>query len=172
MASAGSCRIGFNPSPSAGAGSSRKNGFEVKTMNRQNAKMIAPCTASTPVFSPSGRLLPKHRYRGAEQGKHQHPEQHGAFVIAPDAGHLVEQRLCGMRVEINVRHREIGNHIRVHQGGEGERDQRDQADRGRVDNARDAHVARTGRVERCERLRQRHEQRQNEREVPEFNDHI
>lgn len=59
----------------------------------------------------------------AEKGEDEHPEQHGAFMIAPDTGDLVEKRLLRMGVLDHVKDREIGNDIGVDQSGGCQNDQ-------------------------------------------------
>lgn len=59
----------------------------------------------------------------AEKSEDEHPEQHGAFMIAPDTGDLVEKRLLRMGVLDHVKDREIGNDIGVDQSGGCQNDQ-------------------------------------------------
>ena len=56
--------------------------------------------------------------QGAEQRQDQHPQQHRAFVIAPNAGELIDQRHLRMRILVNIDHREIRRHITKRQRGE------------------------------------------------------
>ena len=107
----------------------------------------------------------------AEEGQHQDPEHHRAFVAAPDPGHLVEHRLGGVGVLEDVPHREIRNDVGVHKDPEGERHESELHQCG---GSRQVHQwpAAHGRAdERQDALHQRHEEREHEREMPELYEH-
>ena len=140
MARPMSWSTGLRSLPSIGAGSSRRNGLEVTRMKRRKAAAIQPCTASTSAFSRSGRLRAEGRDERAEQREDQHPEEHRALVVPPDAGDLVEERLRRMRVLDDVEQREIGDDIGVDERGEGEADEQELRHRRRRGDGRQARV--------------------------------
>ena len=80
-------------------------------MKSRKARPIQPCTASTRACSALGRLRPKTATSAPKKAEDQHPEQHRAFVVAPDAGDLEEQRLRRMAVLPDVAHREVRGDI-------------------------------------------------------------
>ena len=112
------------------------------------------------------------RDRRAEQRQDQRPEQHGAFVIAPDAGELVDQRLFRMGVLDHVEKREVGNQISIGERRKGDGDEQELHHR----SAR-RHRHRAGRVtakethHRQDRLGDGDRQGQNQGKVAEFYDH-
>ena len=59
------------------------------------------------------------RHRRPEQREDQHPQHHRAFVVRPDAGDLVEERLGGVAVLDDGCQRKIGSDV-----GVGERHER------------------------------------------------
>ena len=70
----------------------------------------------------------------AEKGQDQRPEQHRAFVVAPDAGVFVDQRLGRMRMLIDEHQREIRLDEGLGQGGKGQSDEQElQGGGGRCD---------------------------------------
>ena len=71
------------------------------------------------------QVVAEQRHRRAAQRQHEHPQQHRAFVVAPDAGDLVEQRLVGVAVLDDVDDREIRGDVGVHQRRHRQRDQRE-----------------------------------------------
>ena len=88
---AGSCSSGFRPCPSMGRDPAAGTDLRSTTMKSRKATPIAPCTASTRALQGRRQVAAEGRHGRAEQRKDQHPEQHRAFVVAPDAGDLVEQ---------------------------------------------------------------------------------
>ena len=108
----------------------------------------------------------------AEQGEHEHPQHHRAFVAAPYAGDLVEHRLRQARILVDVAHREIGDDVRMDKRRKGERDQAElQECRGpRHIHQRPALGLRAG--ERHHRLHRRHQERQDQREMTDFYEHV
>jgi hypothetical protein len=54
-----SCKIGFNPSPSFGAGNNLKNGLEVKAVNAEKAAIIKDCDEIMMSFVAAFMLLKK-----------------------------------------------------------------------------------------------------------------
>ncbi len=108
---------------------------------------------------------------GAEQGEDQHPEQHGALVVPPHAGDLVEQRLDGMRVGPHVLDREVGSDVGVHEGGEGDGDEAELGERGGLGDLHEAGVAGAGAPGRQRHLHQRHGEREQDGEMSDLDDH-
>ena len=112
MASAGSCRTGLRSLPSNGAGPSRVKGFDVSDDEEQEGDADRALHREHVGLAAARQIVAEGRDRRAEQREDQHPEQHRAFVIAPDAGDLVEQRLGRMRVLPDILHREVGDRRR------------------------------------------------------------
>ncbi len=113
----------------------------------------------------------RERHRSREDGEDQHPEQHRAFVIAPDAGDFIDQRLRRSRILINVDEREIGGDVRVSQRDIG---QGDKTKSGKRDRRRDAHqagIACRDSPERYDRIETGERQRQDQCEMAGFDDH-
>ncbi len=109
-------------------------------------------------------------HRGKED-EDQQPQEHRAFVISPDPGDLVDQRLKGMRVLPYVLDREIRRHISECQHGEGECDQQ-KADERRVCSKRhQGGIAAPYPDDGQEALDDRGRERQDQRVMPEFDDH-
>jgi hypothetical protein len=109
--------------------------------------------------------------RRAEQRQDQHPEQHRALVVAPDAAHLVDHRLGRVRILGDQSHREIRHDERPGQRHEG--DQHEQ-ELGECRRPRQRHQARL--AARCAHERQRalhdgDEERQHQRELADLGDH-
>ena len=76
--------------------------------------------------------LPNMATSAEEEGQDQHPQQHRAFVVAPDAGELVDQRDLRMRILPDVLRRKNPTSHGVGQRREGEGDngkEQDGADR-------------------------------------------
>jgi hypothetical protein len=98
--------------------------------------------------------------QAAEQRQDRDPEQHRAFVIAPDSGDLVDQRLHRMRILEHVDDREVRGDVQRHQCDERRRHEQQLRERG---GARDIHQRQIA----PSRAEQRHgglDQRQSERE--------
>ena len=100
---------------------------------------------------------------GAEQREDQHPQQHGAFVVPPHAGDLVEQRLGRMRVGPHVLDREVGRDVGVRERAEGDGEQRELRERGRLGDLHQAGIAGVRAPGRQRHLHQRHGEREDER---------
>ncbi len=108
---------------------------------------------------------------GAIAGQRQVPEQHRAFVAAPDSGHLVEQRLVGVGVGRDVGHREVRGDEGVHQGEEGHGDGDEASHRRALAGAGQRARPPPGRQGREHALRHRQGQRQKQAEGAELGDH-
>ena len=109
--------------------------------------------------------------QGAEQRQDQHPQQHRAFVIAPDAGELVDQRHLRMRILVNIDHREIRRHIAKCQRAERQHHKGKLRQRGGVGEFHQRDIALACAKHRRPRLDQRQRERQYKRVVTEFGDH-
>src|SRR6185312_8183996 len=102
----------------------------------------------------SSALQARHQ-RGID-GQYQHPEQHGAFVIAPHAADFVDQWLQGVAVAGDIQDRKIRDDEGIGQGTEGQRHKDEQAEGGT-----DCHATRRDMpFFRAEQPRHRHHQRQ------------
>jgi hypothetical protein len=64
------------------------------------------------------QIIAECRDKTAEQRQDQHPQQHGAFMIAPDAGDFVDQRLQRMRILEHVDDGKIGRDVQRDEGCE------------------------------------------------------
>jgi hypothetical protein len=60
------------------------------------------------------------RDRRPEQREDQHPQHHGAFMVPPHAGDLVDHRLGRVGVAPDILDREVGRYIGHGQRGEGD----------------------------------------------------
>ena len=123
-------------------------------------------------LQPVGQVGAEGRDKRAEQRQDQNPEEHGALVVPPHAGDLVEQRQLRVRVLGDVEDREVRNDMGLHQRGEGNADEQEQGQRGRCGHRGQVPVALERAVEGDGRLDQRQKQRQHQREVAEFGDHF
>ena len=73
-----------------------------------------------PRFQPRRKAAAEQRDQAAEQRQHQHPKQKRSFVVPPNAGELVEQRLRRMGVPRHQLDREVRRRERVGQRREGQ----------------------------------------------------
>src|SRR5690606_22753578 len=103
-----------------------------------------------------------------EEGEDQHPQQHGAFVVAPCSGDLVEHRLQRMGVLPHIRYREIGQSVGRGKYGEGQRRQREAGYGNRPRACHHALIADARTHKRDGRLYQGERKGQNEREMSDF----
>ena len=76
-------------------------------------------------LQPVRQVAAEGRDQRAEQREDQHPEEHRALVVPPDAGDLVEERLRRMRVLDDVEQREVGDDVGVDQRREGDADEQE-----------------------------------------------
>jgi hypothetical protein len=122
-------------------------------------------------LQPLRQVRPERRDDRAEQRQDEHPEEHRALVVPPDAGELVEERLRRIRILDDVDQREVGDHVGVGERGEGEADQQEPGDRrGRRDRGQPGVVAERA-DERHDRLHEGEPERQDEGEVSELGNH-
>ena len=138
MARPMSCRIGLRSCPSSGAGSSRAKGLEVKRMKSEEGRADPALHGEHARAKRARQVRAEGRDQRAEEREDQHPEKHRAFVVAPHAGHLEEQRLGRVAVLPDVQHREVGGHVGGGQRREGERDEGEADDRRRCRRRRPA----------------------------------
>lgn len=118
-----------------------------------------------------GQCSTKDRDGGAQYRENQYPQHKRAFVIAPDPSEFINQWLCRMAVLVDVQDTEIRGDIRPrqrrkrngHKPGLGKAGDRRGAHQGKV-MAMAADKARR-------RLAQRHDEGENEGEMPDFNNH-
>ena len=113
-----------------GTGLSRAKGLEATTIKRRKAKPMEPCTASTRAFKRGRQVVTEDRHGAAKACEDEDPEQHGAFVVSPDAGNFIEQRLGRMGILKHVPHGEIGNQIGMGECGKGHIDEHELNERG------------------------------------------
>ena len=118
-----------------------------------------------------GQVAGEERHQGAEEGEDEHPQHHRAFVVSPYARELVEERHHRVRVLPDVEHREVGAHIGQGEDGEGAGDEREGGEGGDRGDAHQRGVAAARAEDRQARLQQRGGERQDQREMSEFDDH-
>ena len=123
-----------------------------------------------------GAQLVRHRVRKdrdqrAAKREDKHPKQHRAFVVPPDAGDFIDERLQRMGVLDDVDEREVGNDMRVGQRAVGERDEQELCDRRWPRDPHQPGVVQSGADEGNGELRHRQRQRQNKRIMSGLNDH-
>ena len=112
------------------------------------------------------------RDQRAEDAQDQHPQQHRAFVIAPHAGELVDERHRRVRILEHVQHREIGADVSRGERAERGRREGELRERGRAGDTHQGRVVRARAPQRHRRLDQRERERQHQRVVAELGDHF
>ena len=105
---------------------------------------------------------------GPEQRKDQHPQQHRPFVIAPDTADFIDQRLVGMRIQIDQLQREIRHHKSPCQRGKGKARQQKLDRGGRFGQAHPADIAPLGANQRDDHLDDGNAKGQNQGKMREF----
>ena len=109
--------------------------------------------------------------RRAEGGEDEDPQDHGAFVVAPHAGDLVDERLFRVRVLGDVQHREIGRHIEPHEAQEGRGDEDELGFGGGAGGAEQQNVVPGRSPMRHDALEDGGRQGERQHEVAKFGDH-
>jgi len=137
----------------------------------QEADANQPLDPEHPRLQGRRQVLPEPGDHRSEQRQDQNPEQHRALVVAPDARHLVEQRLRRMAVLDDVEDRKVRRHIGVHQGQKGEEDQAELSARRGAAGGHQPRMARRRPPERQGRLQDRDQQRQHQGEMAKLDDH-
>ena len=117
------------------------------------------------------QIVAEGRDQAAEQRQDRHPQQHRSFVIAPDAGDLVDQRLHRMRILEHVDDGEIRGDVQHHQRRERDRHEQQLRQRGRARDIHQGGVAPARAGDRHRGLDQRQRQRQHQRVMSGFRDH-
>ena len=115
---------------------------------------------------------PKHGDSGPEQGERQHPKQHRAFMVAPNTRDPVEQRLGGMRIEIDVLDREVRYDVGMRQREKRARDEQELGHGCRRSDIHQPLVTLVGAPCRQHRLGERHRQGQQQCEMSDFDNQI
>jgi hypothetical protein len=107
----------------------------------------------------------------AVERQDQHPQHHRAFVITPHRRELVEERFLQAAVLGDVQHREIRDHVSVHQRREGEGDEDELRQRCRARRRHRVPIAarRAGKAQAG--LQHGHGKRQDEREMAQLDNH-
>ncbi len=141
-------------------------------MKSRKAAAIGPCDREHVGAQRSRQVCAERGDQRAEEDREdQHPEEHRALVIAPDAGDLVEQRLRGMGIGLHQRHRKIRLHIDGDEPGESQRHEEQPGQRGRPGHRHQRRVVPGRAPKRNERLHQRQREREHERVMGKFGDH-
>jgi hypothetical protein len=107
----------------------------------------------------------------AEYGEDQHPQQHRALVVAPNAGDLVDQRHLRMRVLVNNGDREVRRDVANGERAKGQRNEGKLRQRGGVGEFHQRNIAHARTDDRRGRLDQRQCKRQYKCVVTKFGDH-
>ncbi len=107
----------------------------------------------------------------SKDAEDQHPEQHRAFVIAPDAGDLVDRRRGAVRILRDIEHRKIRRQMRVDERARCKRDSRELPERARRADRGETLVAAQRTPERQRRLQEREREREGERVMADLDDH-
>ncbi|MHC2272429.1 hypothetical protein ACVILJ_007812 [Bradyrhizobium diazoefficiens] len=117
------------------------------------------------------KIVAERRDQSAEQRQDRHPQQHRAFMVSPNAGDLVEQRLHRMRILVDVGDGEIRIHMQHHQRHERGADEQQLRQRGGARHAHQRIVAQPRADQRHDGLDQCQPERQHQRVMPGFRDH-
>ena len=112
------------------------------------------------------------RDQRTEQREDQHPQEHGALVVPPYAGELVDQRHRRVRILEDVQHRKVGSDVAGGQRSERGSHEHELRQRRRARHAHQCRVVGARAPERHGRLNQRERERKNERVVPELRRHF
>ena len=84
--------------PSTGASAQRAERVRGEQDEKIEGRGDPGLHRSTLAFRRRRQIAAEQRDQRAEQRQDQHPQQHRAFVVAPDAGELVDQRHRRMRI--------------------------------------------------------------------------
>ena len=114
----------------------------------------------------------EHAHRQHPDGHHQHPQQERTFVTAPHPRQSVGERQLGVRMTGDVFDREIVLRKRPGKRGEGDRNEDELALRGGPRQRHQRFIAARRADQRQRALHQRDAQREDQREVAEFGDHL
>ena len=112
------------------------------------------------------------RNQRAEQRKNKHPQHHGAFVVSPDAGKPIHQRHRRIRILIDVEHREVGGDVASGERAERQRNKDELRQRRGRRHAEQRWIVAARADDRHRALDQRQAERQHQRVMAEFGDHL
>ena len=112
------------------------------------------------------------RHRRAKERDNEHPQEHRAFVIAPDTRHLVEHRLVRVAVEHHQTQREIRGDKGICQRGKGHSRQQELDRSRRFGHGHPARPAFIGAYQGDSGLNAGHQKGEDEGEVTEFCNHV
>ena len=120
----------------------------------------------------SGRKpCPEPRRRRTKTRQDQHPQEHRAFVIAPDTRHLVKQRLQGVRVKHHQAQRKIRCDKGIGERREGKAQTQELGRRGRRGHRHPAAPSLLRPDQRNHRLQRGNRHRKDQGEMAEFRNH-
>ena len=162
--------MGLRSRPSSGGGSRRSNGLEVKSRNARKPVATRPWMARNARSRRQRKGPAEERHGKTEDCQNQDPEQQRSLVVAPYAGHLVEQRLEGMGVLENVQNREIRLNISRGQCGKGDHDHGGLGKGGGGREHHESGMAPRGTQERQDALHERDTEGQHQSEMSGFSD--
>ena len=106
-----------------------------------------------------------------EDRQDQHPQHHRAFMVPPYARDLVDQRLVGMGVHVNVLDRKVGRDVGPGQAAECQRNQAHLQHGGRRCYGHQPLIAAPGAIKRHDELVKRRCESKNERELADLRYH-
>jgi hypothetical protein len=149
----------------------RRKGLEARMMKSRKATAMPACTGQHVGAQRGGQVAAEEGDGGAEDGEDQHPQQHGALVVPPHAGDLVDQRLGRVRVGPHRLDGEVRRDVGVHEGEEGREHEAELDEGGRLGDGHQARIA-LPRAPRGQRhLHQRRGEREDEGEMSCLDDH-
>ena len=117
------------------------------------------------------QIVAERRDHAAEQGKDRDPQDHGALVIAPDAGDLVDQRFQRVRVLVDIGDRKVRRHMQGDERGKRRQHESELRQRRRTRDVHQRGVAPVRAENGHDRLDQRKGEREHQRIMSAFGDH-
>jgi hypothetical protein len=125
-----------------------------------------------PGAQPRRQIASEQRHRRAEQRQDQDPQQQRSLVVAPHARHLVEHGFQRVRILHHVGDREIRGHEGVHQRQEGDQHEQQLGASGGLRQLHPGGIAARRAGQRQGALHQRGQQRQDQRKMPDLDNHF
>ena len=118
------------------------------------------------------QIAAERRDQRAEQGQDEHPQHHGALVVAPDAGQAIHQRHRRIRILVDIEHREIGSDVANGECAERQGDKNELRERRRRRHAQQRRIVIARADNRHRGLNQRQPKRQHQRVMAELGNHL
>ncbi|MGY4496409.1 hypothetical protein ACVWYH_000336 [Bradyrhizobium sp. GM24.11] len=118
-----------------------------------------------------GQIVAEGGDQSAEQGQDRHPQQHRAFMVSPHSGDLVDQRLHGVGILVDIGDGEIRVHVQRYKRNERRADEQELRQRGGARHVHQRRIAQACADQRHEGLDQRQRERQHQCVMSGFRDH-